>query len=158
MKKIFALAFIAAAFTACNDADTDTPFVDTDTTTMTTTRSYTAADGNVSYRNEKLMVYKNGNWVESDKDVTLDNGIVGSRKGEVRRDKDVVVINDGEVLDRSGNFWDKTGNAIEDGWDATKRGVKNAANAIEKGAKKVGEETKDVFNDDDKKKKDTSRN
>ena len=52
---------------------------------------------------------------------------------------------------------DKAGNAIEDGGDATKRGVKNAANAIEKGAKKVGEETKDVFTDD-KKKKDTSRN
>ncbi len=104
------------------------------------------------------MVYRNGEWVESDKDVTLDNGIVVSRKSKVRRDKDVVIINDGEVLDRSGNFWDKTGNAIEDGWDATKRGIKNAANAIEKGAKKVGEETKDVFTDDDKKKKDTSRN
>ena len=159
MKKIFALAFIAAGFTACNDADTDTTSVDTDTTTttMTTTRTYTAADGDVSYRNEKLMVYRNGGWVESDKDVTLDNGIVVSRKGEVRRDKDVVVINDGEVLDRSGNFWDKTGNAIEDGWDATKRGVKKAGNAIEKGAKKIGEETKDVFTDD-KKKKDTSKN
>ncbi len=158
MKKIFALAFIAAAFTARNDADTDTTSVDTDTTTMTTTRSYTAAEGDVSYRNEKLMVYRNGNWVESDKDVTLDNGIVVSRKGEVRRDQDVVVINDGEVIDKSGNFWDKTGNAIDDGWDATKRGVKKAGNAIEKGAKKVGEETKDVFTDDDKKKKDTSRN
>jgi outer membrane biogenesis lipoprotein LolB len=82
MKKIFAFAFIAAAFTACNDADTDTTSVDTDTTTtsttMTTTRSYSAAEGDVSYRNEKLMVYRNGNWVESDKDVTLDNGIVGS--------------------------------------------------------------------------------
>ena len=53
------------------------------------------------------MVYRNGNWVESDKDVTLDNGIVVSRKGEVRRDKGVVVINDSEVLDRSGNFWTK---------------------------------------------------
>ena len=96
MKKIFAFAFIAAAFTACNDADTDTTSVDTDTTTTstttTTTRSYTAAEGDVSYRNEKLMVYRNGNWVESDKDVTLDNGIVVSRKGEARRDKDVVVL------------------------------------------------------------------
>ena len=54
MKKIFALAFIAAGFTACNDADTDTTSVDTDTTTttMTTTRTYTAAEGDVSYRNE----------------------------------------------------------------------------------------------------------
>ena len=58
----------------------------------------------MSYRNEKLMVYRNGNWVESDKDVTLDKGIVVNRKGEVRRDKDIGVINDGEVLDRSGNF------------------------------------------------------
>ncbi len=94
MKKIFALAFIAAAMTACNDADTDTTSVDTDTTTttMTTARSYTAAEGDVSYRNEKLMVYKNENRVESDKDVMLDNGIVVSRKGEVRGDQDVLLL------------------------------------------------------------------
>ena len=60
MKKIFALAFIAAAFTACNDADTDTTSVDTDTTTTTTTttRSYTAAEGDVSYRNENWWYIK----------------------------------------------------------------------------------------------------
>ncbi len=61
MKKIFALAFIAAAFTACNDADTDTTSVDTDTTTTsttTTTRTPTAADGDMSYRNEKDGIQK----------------------------------------------------------------------------------------------------
>ncbi len=67
----------------------------------------------------------------------------------MRRDNDVVALNDGEVVDRTGNFFDKADNAIEDGWDATKRGAKKAGNGIEKGAKKVGEETKDVFDGDD---------
>lgn len=56
----------------------------------------------------------------------------------VKEDK-VVMLNDGEVVDKSGRFFDKAGNAIENAWDATKTGVK-----------KAGEEVKDVFTDDDK--------
>jgi len=158
MKKMFALAAIAASLMACNDADTDRTSVDTDTTITTTTTStatttYTPAEGDVSYRDGKVVVWRNNDWVVSDKDVTLDNGVVVRRNGEVRRDNDVVVLRDGEVVNRTGKFFDKAGNAIEDGWDATKKGAKKAGEAIEKGAKKVGEETKDVFRDD--KKKDT---
>ena len=153
MKKVFAFALVAAALTACNDGDRDTTTVDTDTSTITqtTTTTYTPAEGDVSYRNGKVVVWKNNDWVVSDKDITLDNGVVVNRKGEVRRDKDVVILNDGEVVSRTGTFFDKTGNAIDDAWDATKRGVKKAGNAIEKGAKKVGEKTKDVFDGDNKK-------
>ncbi|MEJ7912646.1 MAG: hypothetical protein WKF70_05785, partial [Chitinophagaceae bacterium] len=85
--------------------------------------------------------------------------------GEVRRNKEVVTLREGEVVTRTGNFFDEAGNAIEDGWDATKRGAvkagdaiergaEKAGNAIEKGARKVGEETKDVF---DGNRKDTTR-
>lgn len=165
MKKIFAFAVLAASISACNDADNNTTTVDSDTSTttttvttpdtlsQTTTATYTPAEGDVSYRNGKVVVWKNNDWVVSDKDVTLDNGVVVNRKGEVRRDKDVVNLEEGEVVSRTGNFFDKAGNAIDDAWDATKRGAKKAGNAIEKGAKKVGEKTKDALDIDDKKNK-----
>jgi hypothetical protein len=158
MKKILAFAVLSASLFACNDAaktgdtagDADTTTTST-TTTTTTTNQYNAADGDVSYRNGRLMVWRNGNWTESNEDVTLDNGVVVRRNGEARRDKDVVTLNDGEVVDRSGNFWDRTGNAIEDGWDATKRGAKKAGQKIEQGAEKVADKTKDVLDGDNKK-------
>jgi hypothetical protein len=94
------------------------------------------------------MVWKGNDWTVADKDVTMDDGVVITRKGEARRKDKVVVLNDGEVVNRTGNFFDKTGNAIEDGWDATKRGVKKAGKAVGDAADK----TKDaVVGDDDKK-------
>lgn len=42
-------------------------------------------------------------------------------------------------MNKSGHFFDKAGNAIDNGWDATKKRVK-----------KVGNEVKDVFNGNDK--------
>jgi hypothetical protein len=56
------------------------------------------------------------------------------KNGEVKKGDDVVVLKDGEVVDRSGRFFDNAGNAIEDAWDATKKGVK-----------KAGQEVKEVF-------------
>jgi hypothetical protein len=169
MKNFLVIAAISASLTACTSSETGTTSVDTDssvnstttTTTNTTTTTYTAAEGDASYRGGKLMVWKNGAWVESTEDVTLDNKVVVRRNGEVRRDNDVVNLQEGEVIDRTGKFFDNAGNAIEDGWDATKRGARKVGNAIEegaqdagkaieKGAKKVGEKTKDVFDGKDK--------
>ncbi|MEO6818397.1 MAG: hypothetical protein ABI204_01620 [Ginsengibacter sp.] len=48
----------------------------------------------------------------------------------MKKDFKSVVLNDGEVVTRTGHFFDKTGAAIEDGWDATKRGIKKAGDAI----------------------------
>ena len=159
MKKMFALAIVAASLTACNDSSTDKVSVDADTTststmTTTTTTQYTPSDGDVSYRNGKVVVWKNNDWVDADEDVTLNNGVIVRKNGEVKKDNDVVVLKDGEVVDKSGNFFDKAGNAIDDAWDATKKGAKKAGEAVEGAAKKVGEETKDVFDGDDKKKDD----
>jgi hypothetical protein len=134
MKHSIIAAVIAASLLACN--------TDTTTTNKTDTSNhaaYSASEGDVSYRNGKLMIWKGGEWKETDNDVHLDNGVVVNRKGEVVKEDKVVVLHDGEVVDKSGRFFDKAGNAIEDAWDATKKGVK-----------KAGEEVKDVFTDDDR--------
>ena len=141
MKKIFVLVVSAASFIACNNDGTDTTTtIKTDTASnAATTYSYTPAEGDVTYRNGKVMVWRNSDWVVADDDVTMNDGIVVRKNGEVKRGDDVVVLKDGEVVDKSGRFFDKAGNAIEDGWDAAKKGVK-----------KAGEEVKDVFTKDDK--------
>ena len=141
MKRIIALAFAAVLLVACNDdAGTDTTTVDTDTTTTTTTttttnEAYSPGEGDVTYREKKVRVYRNGEWVESDNDVTLDNGVVVRHDGTVVRDGDERRLEDGEVVNRTGQFFDKAGNAIENAWDATKRGVKKAANEVEEEVK-----------------------
>ena len=61
-------------------------------------------------------------------------------------------LEDGEVVTRTGRFFVKSGNAVEDAWDATKKGARKAGDAIEKGANKVGDEVKDVFDNDKEKK------
>lgn len=134
MKKLFVIGLAAISLTACNDG-TDNATVETrDTTTMTTTNTasaYSAAEGDVTYRNNKVLVMRNGQWVETNEEVRLDNGVVVHRDGRVVKDNRETRIEDGEVVTRTGNFFDRTGQAIEDGWDATKRGVKKAGQKIE---------------------------
>jgi len=151
MKKIFLIAGLAG-FVACNNDGNDattgatdtsttnsntTTVTDANTTTSTTTTSYSAKDGDVSYRNGKVVVYRNNEWVESDKDVELEGGVVVRRNGRVERNGETVELREGETVDRTGRFFDKAGNAVEDAWDATKRG-----------AKKAKEEVKEVFKDE----------
>ena len=156
MKKIIAIASAAILLAACNDNGTDNATIETtDTTsTMSTTTvstSYTPAEGDVTYREKKVRVWKNGDWVDADDDVKLDNGVVVYRTGKVKKDDREIELKDGEVVNRSGNFFDKTGRAIENAWDATKEGVKDAGKAVGNAAEKVGEEAKDAVTDDDKK-------
>lgn len=153
MKKVILLAGIAASISACNNESRDNTTVEADTINHTTTApaAYTPTDGDLTYKNGKVMVWKNNEWVETDNDVTLDDGTVVHRDGKVEKDKKVVVLDDGEVVDKSGRFFDKAGNAIENAWDATKEGAKETGEAVKKGAGKVGKEVKDVFKDDDKK-------
>jgi hypothetical protein len=144
MKTMIVLALATVAFTACGDRkDTDTTTVTSDTvntfnadtgsrmtTTSDNTVTYAPSEGDVSYRDGKLMVWRNNEYVVADKDVTLDDGIIVKRNGEVTRNGKVVRMEEGENLSRTGRFFDRTGQAIEDGWDATKRGVKKAANKV----------------------------
>src|SRR5687768_7835408 len=144
MKKLFVLSIIGAAIlVSCNSENKETTSTTTNSDTTenaaAANNTYAPAEGDVSYRNGKVMVWRNNDWVETDEDVTLNDGVVVRRNGEVKRGDDVVKLEEGESVDRSGRFFDKAGNAIEDAWDATKKGVK-----------KAGEEVKDVFTDDKK--------
>jgi hypothetical protein len=156
MKKGLLVTAIAISLYACNDSGT-TAGVESDSSTNAATSPtvYSPEEGDVSYRNGKLMVWKNNEWVAADNDVTLDNGVVVRSDGHAEKDHTVIVLDDGEVISKSGHFFDKAGNALEDAWDATKKGAKEAGQAVKKGANKVGEEVKDVLKTDkDKKDKD----
>jgi len=188
MKKIITMAFAAVSLAACNNTEADNATVETDTTstatsatsdtnstttsttpdttstttTTTTSSAYTAADGDVTYRDKKVRVMKGGKWVDADNDVKLDNGTVVYRNGRVKKDGKEIELKDGEVANRTGNLFDKSGRAIENAWDATKEGAKDAGKAVKEGAKdagnavkkaadKVGDKVGDAAGKDDKK-------
>ena len=89
MKKIFLTALVAAALTACNNSGTNnntanaTDSTDTTTNTIMATTPYTPSEGDVTFRSDKLMVYRDNGWVETDKDQTVGNGIVVHTDGAV---------------------------------------------------------------------------
>ncbi|MGV3656981.1 MAG: hypothetical protein ACO1NX_03470, partial [Chitinophagaceae bacterium] len=71
MKKFLVMALAAVSLAACNDADGDNASTDMDTTTTTTTTTTTSAneayspvDGDVTYRENKVRVMRNGEWVD----------------------------------------------------------------------------------------------
>lgn len=153
MTKIIVMAFAATCFlAACNDGDTtDKTKVDsTQNTTTTTTTTYTPVEGDVQYSGNKVMVMKNGAWVEADADVKLDNGVTVYRNGRVERGDYEIVLQDGEVVNRSGDFFDKTGNAIANAWDATKEGASAVGRAVKKGVSKIGDKIEGAVDGDKK--------
>ena len=146
MKRILALAFAATFLVvACGDSTDNNTMDDRDDapianpSTVETETTYTPAEGDVTYRDDKVNVWRNGAWVETDEDVKLDNGAVVYKDGRVKKDDKEIELEDGEVVNKTGNFFDKTGRAIEKGWDDVKEGVKEMGNDIEKGANKAGE-------------------
>jgi hypothetical protein len=166
MKKFIAMSLVALSLAACNDeskssttsdtavtttANPDTTSATTTTTTTTSNSSYTASEGDVSYRNKKLMVYRNGEWVESKEDAHLDNGLVIYRNGRATRDGKEIHLEDSVVVDHSGKFFDRTGNAIDNAWDKTKEGVKDAGKAVGNAAEKLGKSVKNAVDKDGKK-------
>jgi hypothetical protein len=116
----------------------------TTSTTTTTTTTHTPVEGDVTYEGGRVRVYKGTTWTDADDDVKLDNGVVIHKNGQATRDGVDVTWDDGYIVDRSGNVWDRTGNAISDAWDATKHGVKKAAHAVGHEANKVEEKAKDA--------------
>ena len=145
MKTFFAMAIAAVSFAACDNAATDNTKVETTTTTNTTpnsttntnSKNYTARDGDVTYRENKVRVMRNGEWVNADNDVKLDNDVVVYKHGRIKKDNREVELKDGEIVNRTGDLFDRSGNAIENAWDATKEGAKDAGRAIKNTAEKV---------------------
>ena len=148
MKKYFLSAALAAILFACNDTADNNATVGKDSANNNTnntnstagTAAYTPSEGDVRRRGGEIEVWRNGTWVRSDEDVTLDDGITVRRNGRVVRNNEEYEIEDGAVVTKTGRFIDKAGNAIEDGWEGVKKGWKNAK-----------EEVKDALKDDKKK-------
>jgi hypothetical protein len=161
MKRIFYLAIAGLTLAACNETtppinqDTRDNSTVTETPPPASTTAYIPAEGDVTYRDGKLQVMRNGAWVEANDEVTLSNGAVVEQTGKIKKDGKEIKIEDGTVINKEGDFFDKAGQKIENAWDATKDGVKKAGNEIEKGAEKAGDKVDDAtdndHHDDDKK-------
>lgn len=154
MKKIFSLAAISFIIFSCNDNTTKTTETSLDTTmtkdgtvAATTVTTYTSADGDVTYKEGKLMIYENGSWKEAEKDVVLDDGTVVTVKGEAKdKNGKTVMVSDGGIINKTGKWFDKAGNAIANAWDDTKDAVKEGAHEVKQGAEKAGEKIKETVN------------
>ena len=91
------------------------------TTTMSSTYSvYTPEEGDGIYRDNTVKVMKNGQWVNAENDVKMDDGVVVYRNGKVIKGDKEVELHDGEIVNKAGNFFNRSGEAFEDAWDATK--------------------------------------
>ena len=151
MTKIILTACVALCLAACNDTASDkTTTADSTQTTTTTTTTYSPVEGDVQYSGNKVMVMRNGAWVEADADVKFDNGVTVYRNGRVERGDYEVTLQDGEVVNRSGDFFDKTGNAIAGVWDATKEGASAAGRAVKKVVGKIGDKIEGAVDGDKK--------
>lgn len=158
MKRIFFLAFAGMSIVACNESapsineDTRDSAPVTETPAPATEATYVPGEGDVTYRDNKVHVMRNGAWVEANDDVKLENGVIVDKNGKVVKDGNDVKLEEGVVVTRDGNFFDKAGQKIENAWDDTKDGVKKAGNDIEKGANKVEDKVDEHHHSDDEKK------
>lgn len=153
MSKAILAVCAAVLFTACNSGDTNRDATNDSVVTTTTTtehRAYTPADGDVTRRDGKVLVMRNGQWVEADADVRLENGTVIDRNGRVVREGRVIEIREGEVVTRTGDFFDRAGNAIENAWDSTKAGVKEIGRKIGDATRKAGDKIENAVSDTNK--------
>ena len=156
MKKLLGIAIVSAWLVACNESQTDNQSIGSPNSSAQENQqpaptAYTPDNGDVTYRDGKLMVMRNGDWKEADDEVKLQNGAVVYKDGRVKKDGKEITLQDGEVVSEEGDVFDRTGNAIESAWTDTKEGVKDAGKEIEKGAKKAGDKVEDAVDDDDNK-------
>ncbi len=143
MKKIFLAVCIAGLISACNSkgSQNDATTVNTDTTdrsTMSTT-AYVPTEGDATFRDHELMVYRGDKWVATDNEVTMGNGVVVHINGTVKNGEITDTLAEGEIVSHSGDLYDQAGNAIHDAWDVTKKGVNDAGDAVKEGANKAGD-------------------
>lgn len=147
MKKIFLAVCVAAIFTACNSegSQTDATTTNTDTTnrSMMSTDTYTPTEGDATFKDHYLMVYRGDKWVTTDKEMTMGNGAVVYTNGTVKNGEITDTLAEGEIVSHSGDLYDKAGNAIHDAWDGTKKGVNDAGDAAKEGINKAGDAAKE---------------
>lgn len=153
MKKLFLVFLVGGSLIACEErtnrdnsigSPSDVPAQQENNVTAT----YVPKNGDVIYKDNKIMVRKDDQWVACDEKITLDNGAVVYTDGLVRKDDKEIKLQDGEIISEEGNVFDKAGQKIESGWKDAKEGIKDAGKEIEKGAKKTGDKIEDAVDHD----------
>ena len=149
MKKIIVLASALAIFSACNE-QTETEMTTEDTSFRTapvTTEAYSPGEGDVTYRENRVQVWRGGAWEDTDEEVRMDNGVVITREGRAVRDGREIEMEDGAVVSRDGDVFDRTGRALENAWESTKEAGKDAGRAIGDAAQKAGRKIEGAVDD-----------
>lgn len=147
------IALAACTLAACeNNQSGEGTTTDTATAGVVSTEpamaTRTPGDGDVTYESGRVRVYRNNTWEDASDDVTLNNNVVVYRDGRVVRDGTEYEWEEGYVVDRDGNVWNRTGDALENAWDATRHGVKEAGKEIKHAADKTGKKIKDAVDGD----------
>lgn len=148
MKKLLVAAIVAMSIISCNEAEKKETTVVTSTETTTTATETVASEGEFMMKDNKVMVWKAGEWVIVTEPVTLSNGTVVMPNGEVKNTEGVTfTLTNGERLSTTGVVVKTNGdNVLDDIGDGIKKGANEAGDAIEKGAKKTGEAVKKGVN------------
>ena len=124
MKKLFAIVFIAAFFTACNGNDSSkTGTTTTDSSgmmnnnTMSTDTSMNMnhpmdmKEGMMVMKGGKMMVMKDGKMLLMEKQMTCTDGCKVNPTGEVvMKDGKTMMMKEGEIIDKDGNMMNDAGN------------------------------------------------
>lgn len=147
MKKLLIPGLLVAILASCGESQVKTEAEPNVTVTpqpeMVVEETYAVTDGDVTFKEGKVLVFKDGAWVVAEKDIALDDGTVITVKGDVKSaDGKIITLKEGETVSKVGKFFDRTGKAITNAWDATKEGVENAAEAAKDKAEQIGDAAK----------------
>jgi hypothetical protein len=153
MKKLFMIAAVALAFTACTDEKkTETTGVTdtssnalmndakaTDSTAMNSDNNMTIANGDIMMKSGKMMIMKDGNWVEMKETTITANGARVMTNGVVMtRDGNKIQLTDGGMVHNNGDIMDYKGKSIGQKVDAA---LDTAGIRLKEGAKDLKEGT-----------------
>jgi hypothetical protein len=143
MKKTILISCLALAFAACVNPGTtkneSAPQADTTDKSTLSVTPYTPTQGDVTFRDKQLLIYKDDKWVATDKVQTMGNGIIVYTNGTVKNGELTDTLAQGEIVSHSGDLYDKAGNAIHDAWSAAKEGVNKAGDAAKDEINKAGQ-------------------
>lgn len=89
------------------------------------------SDGDLSRREGKMLIYKNGAWGTLEMDIQLEDSTTVTPKGQaLSKDGLKFEIVEGYFITKAGRFFDKTGAAIENIWESASKDVSTVPKEI----------------------------
>lgn len=142
MKKILLAICIAGLILACNNEGSNseaTSTADTTDRSVMSTTAYVPTEGDATFKDQQLMIYKGDKWVTTDHQITMGNGVIVYTNGTVKNGEIIDTLAEGEIVSHSGDLYDKAGNAIHDAWNVTKKEINNATDSVQAGVNRAGD-------------------